>query len=385
MSEKRRDNKNRILKTGESQRKDLTYMYRYQDDCKKRRCVYAPTLEALREKEKQIQADLLCNISFDGRRITVGEMCDRYMAMRDHLSTYYKNNMRSFTNRIRQAPISRVSLFDVRASVAKQYMIDLRNSGLSYNTVRGIHGFLRSVFRAAIEDDLVIKNPFAFRLSRVIGEKDKKVQGLSVDEQAELLKYIASNRCFSKRYNDIIVLLHTGMRVGEMCAITKQDIDFERGTISVSKQLQRYTNGVVKITSPKTHAGTRILPMDDVTRKALLAILEKRKELKVEPIVDGYAGFVFLAHGGGVAKPQMYEALCRRIRKGFNNAHIMQIDLTPHVFRHTYCSNLVRGGIDAASLQYLMGHSHAQISFDVYTDKTFEDAENAYFQALASN
>ena len=98
MSEKRRDNKNRILKTGESQRKDLTYMYRYQDDRKKRRCVYAPTLEALREKEKQIQTDLLCNISFDGRRITVGEMCDRYMAMRDHLSTYYKNNMRSFTN-----------------------------------------------------------------------------------------------------------------------------------------------------------------------------------------------------------------------------------------------------------------------------------------------
>ena len=76
------------------------------------------------------------------------------------------------------------------------------------------------------------ENPFAFRLSRVIGEKDKKVQGLSMDEQAELLKYIASNKCFSKRYNDIIVLLHTGMRVGELCAITKQDIDFERGTIA---------------------------------------------------------------------------------------------------------------------------------------------------------
>lgn len=382
MSEKRRDHKKRILRIGESQRKDLTYMYRYQDASKKRRCVYANTLEALREKEEVIQQDLKNQIIFDGRRISVGEMCDRYIAQRPHVSTYYKNNMRSFTKRIKKSHIATMPVMSIKVSIAKQYMIDLRAEGLSYNTARSIHGFLRSVFKSAMEDELIHRNPFDFHLSQVIGKKDKPVSGLTPEAQTELLKYISGDKCFSKRYADLIVLLHTGLRVGELCAITKQDIDFEHRTLRVSKQLQRYTDGVVKITQPKTDAGDRFIPLDRAAQEAILSILSNRKPYKVEPMINGYAGFVFMTKQGNVAKPQMYEALCRRIERGFNNTHTMQIRLTPHVFRHTFCTNLVRGGIDPASLQYLMGHSKAQISLDVYTDKTFKAAETAYFQAI---
>ena len=58
MSEKRRDNKGRVLKDGESQRKNGTYDYRYTDIHKKRRCIYAKTLAELHRKESDIQRDL---------------------------------------------------------------------------------------------------------------------------------------------------------------------------------------------------------------------------------------------------------------------------------------------------------------------------------------
>lgn len=82
MPNKRKDNKGRLLRTGESQRKDLTYMYRYTDMRGKRQCVYADDLNKLREKEKKIQLDTLQGLDISGGGITVIEMVERYVCLR---------------------------------------------------------------------------------------------------------------------------------------------------------------------------------------------------------------------------------------------------------------------------------------------------------------
>ena len=82
MPNKRKDNKGRLLRTGESQRKDLTYMYRYTDMRGKRQCVYADDLNKLREKEKKIQLDTLQGLDISGGGITVLELVERYVGLR---------------------------------------------------------------------------------------------------------------------------------------------------------------------------------------------------------------------------------------------------------------------------------------------------------------
>ena len=79
---KRKDTRGRILKTGESQRKDLIYQYRYTDSCGKRHTVYAPTLEGLRKKEKEINRTEMDGASYHDGGITVVELLERYISLK---------------------------------------------------------------------------------------------------------------------------------------------------------------------------------------------------------------------------------------------------------------------------------------------------------------
>ena len=79
---KRKDNRGRILKTGESRRKDLIYQYRYTDSCGKRHTVYAPTLEELRKKEEEINRTEIDGASYHDGRITVVELLERYISLK---------------------------------------------------------------------------------------------------------------------------------------------------------------------------------------------------------------------------------------------------------------------------------------------------------------
>ena len=85
MSAKRKDKKGRVLRTGESQRKDLTYQYRYQDVTGKRRTVYAPTLEELRAKEDEINKAQDSGVDYNAGNVTVIELLERYISLKQGL------------------------------------------------------------------------------------------------------------------------------------------------------------------------------------------------------------------------------------------------------------------------------------------------------------
>ena len=383
MPNKRRDDKNRTLKTGESQRKDLTYMYRFTDTKGKRQCVYASTLEALRVKEAEIQKTLEKGLLYDGNTITVAELCERYLEQKVRAKTYSRQSQESILKRVKRSDIANIPISKIKMSMAKAYTLSLEEENIAYGTIRNTYLFLKAAFRFAYEDDILPKNPFDFKFSTLMPGKNIPRKGLPPDAQKELLKFIGGDRCFSKRLDDVIILIGTGLRIGEFCALTKDDIDFTKRIIHVDKQIQRYKGGVIKITEPKTDAGNRMIPMNDEVFEAMWRVVKRKSECKTETIIDGYTGFLFRNQDGNVALPHNYEAFCRRVQKTFNDTHTMQIQITPHVFRHTFCTNLVRAGVNLTSLQYLMGHSNADISLNVYTDKTFEDAEIAYKKAFA--
>ena len=105
-------------------------------------------------------------------------------------------------------------------------------------------------------------------------------------------------------------------------------------------------------------------------------ILANRVAPKVEPMVDGYAGFLFLDKNDRPMVALHWEKYLQHIVERYNKIYRIQMPkVTPHVCRHTFCSNMAKSGMNPKTLQYLMGHSDISVTMNVYTHIGFDDAE----------
>lgn len=91
----------------------------------------------------------------------------------------------------------------------------------------------------AVDDDLIRKNPFGFELASVIVNDSVTREAISRKQERELLRFIKEDKHFSRYYDGIYILFHTGLRISEFCGLTIQDIEFEEMRIKVDHQLQR--------------------------------------------------------------------------------------------------------------------------------------------------
>lgn len=106
------------------------------------------------------------------------------------------------------------------------------------------------------------------------------------------------------------------------------------------------------------------------------AIIEDRPDYKVGKVVDGYTGFLFLDKDGMPLVAMHWEHRFNHMVSRYNEIYKVQMpNITPHVCRHTYCSNMAKSGINPKTLQYLMGHSDIAVTLNVYTYVGLEDAE----------
>lgn len=379
---KRKDSRGRVLKPGEGERPNRTYEYRYTDTCGNRRRVYAKTLDKLREKESEIQ--IADGINISAGDATVCQLVGRYYNLRRNLKQNSRRAYATAINRIKASPFGERKIKTVRQSDAKAFLISLHDSGLKQNTIGVIHNILRPAFQMAVEDDAIRKNPFNFRIGDVIVNDAYERTSLSKEQQQRYLAFIREYGN-DNYYDDIEILLYTGLRVSELYGLTKSDIDFDKNRVSVNKQLCRTADKPYFITEPKTKSGVRLVPMTEGTREAFRRVLQKRAAPKVEMIIDGYAGFLFLDKNG---KPKVGSHLQNYMRfmqeKYFEKYGHTIPRVTPHVLRHTFCTNIQQAGLDVKSLQYCMGHSSASVTLDVYTHTSIESVEDA-FRKAASN
>ena len=238
MSEKRKDKKGRVFRSGEGQRPNKTYFYRYHRNGEtKWYYVYAPTLEELRQKEEVIQRDLLDGIDYAGGEITVAELVDRYINLRRGLK---ENSMRAYgsaINRIHTDPFGCRMIRSVRLSDGKGWFVSLHDKGLKQNTIGILQSVLRPAFEMAVDDDMIRKNPFKFKLSDVIPNDAYVRSALTKAQQERYLQFIRDHGK-DNYYDDIVILLGTGLRVSELYGLTKADIDFDRRCIHIHIFLQ---------------------------------------------------------------------------------------------------------------------------------------------------
>ena len=384
MSEKRKDKKGRIFRSGEGQRPNKTYFYRYHRNGDKKWCyVYAPTLEELRQKEEVIQRDLLDGIDYVGGEITVAELVDRYINLRRGLK---ENSMRAYgsaINRIHTDPFGSRMIRSVRLSDGKGWFVSLHDKGLKQNTIGILQSVLRPAFEMAVDDDMIRKNPFKFKLSDVVPKDAYVRDALTKEQQEKYLQFVQD--CGGNYYDDIVILLGTGLRVSELYGLTRADIDFDRRCIHVRRQLCRTAEKPYFVTPPKTKSGIRNVPMTDAVYMALMRVVKARTHPKAELLVDGHSGFLFLDKSGMPKVAMHLENYMRGLQARFEKAYGKPVPrITPHVLRHTFCTNVQQAGLDVKSLQYLMGHSNASVTLDVYTHTDYNVVKRAFDQAAAN-
>lgn len=133
----------------------------------------------------------------------------------------------------------------------------------------------------------------------------------------------------------------------------------------------------IHIETTKTNAGTRKIPMTDDVYEAFKAILEDRVAPAKERFVDGYAGFLFTDKDGLPVVSMHWQHRFNSMVNRYNQIYRVQMpNVTPHVCRHTYCSNMARAGMNPKTLQYLMGHSDISVTMNTYTHLGLDDAKD---------
>ena len=377
MSEKRKDNKGRILRSGESQRKDLTYQYRYTDPFGRRETVYSPDLKGLREKELEIEKMALKGGDYAAGNITVEELVQRYLGFKKGVRYNTKVGYKFVSNLISKQVFAKKKIRDVKVSDAQLWLLKLQNQdGYGHSSICTVRGVLKPAFQLAVNDDVLPKNPFDFPLVGLIKNDSSTHPVLSVEQEKEWMDFIKNSSTYSKYYDEFVVLLNTGLRVSEFCGLTKTDLDFENRRIRVDHQLLRERNGTYFIEYPKTKAGSRFVPMNDATYQSLQNILKNRPKLEEEMTIDGYTGFILIdsRRHPKVALHLINELRWAQARYNTLYPGNSMPKISPHVFRHTFCTRMATSGMDVKTLQYIMGHSDIGVTMNVYTHCDYDQA-----------
>lgn len=396
MSEKRRDSRGRILRNGEIQTSGGRYRYKYTDASGKPRYIYSWRLNkndhmpagkknelSLREKERLVEADIADQIVPGGGGMTVADIVRKYTSMRVNVRPSTKASYRTVISLLQNDEFGNRRIDKIKISDAKLWLIQLQENGRGFSTIRTIRGVLRPAFQMAADDGLVRKNPFSFGLSSVVYNDSIRREALTREQERKFLNFVKEDRHFCRYYDGIYILFNTGLRISEFTGLTKKDIDFKGMKINIDHQLQRYNHIGYKVAEPKTESGIRQVPMTKEVAECFRRIIKSRKKPKTEPVIDGYAGFLFLDKDGHPMVAMHWEKYFQHICEKYNKIYKVQMPkVTPHVCRHTFCSRMAAARMNPKTLQYIMGHSDIGVTLNTYTHLGFEEASMEMNEAV---
>lgn len=305
-------------------------------------------------------------------------------------STYYRNSqsLKVLSNsKIKNIQIQKISSTQIQDFV--DTLISYANS-----TIEKIFIILNEIFREALKRDYIIKNPM-INVERPKSEKiDKKVEAFSIEEQKLFLNALKTEKQYKNIYT---IAMYTGMRIGEILALQKDDIDFKEGVINIKRSLTKDTNGIAKLgDTTKTYNSIRTIP--------ITSLYEHELKESISNMILNINNLLFVQPNGKLYTPSNLNSIFKRIcvnanlyvvpyiikRKDKITGKVREIHsktsiCNQHMLRHTYATRCIESGISAEVLQKLLGHKDVQTTINTYTtifDKFKKEQVNKYVEYM---
>ena len=337
---------------------------------------------SLREKEQQIRKDIDDGINTMGGKITVCQLYEKKISQKKNVRYNTQKGQYYLKNILENDPLGARCIDTVKMSDGKEWAIRMSEKGYAYRTINNYKRSLKAAFYMAIQDDCIRKIPFDFKRSDVLEDNSGSKMILTPEQEKKMLAFMKEDKTYSKYYDEVVVLLETGLRISEFCGLT-MNIDMTNRIINVDHQLMKDSEIGYYIATPKTKNGIRQLPMTEKAYRAFQHILENRRKAQ-SVVIDGYRNFLFLNVKGLPKVAGDYKSMLKGMVKKYNKLHKDQLpNITPHSFRHTYCTNMANKGMNPNTLQYIMGHANITMTLGYYAHGTFRSAK-AEIERLAS-
>ena len=256
---------------------------------------------------------------------------------------------------------------DIHEEDVQQFVFKKLGEGLSQKSVKDILIVLKMVLRFGVKYNLIAHHQIDIRFPT---ERERQeVEVLSKANQRKIMEFVKSNFTFQNL--GIYICLSAGLRIGEVCALTWDDIDTEQGVIYVTKTIQRiyYIGGIerkteVIIDTPKSKNSIREIPMT----RDLLRIVKPLKK-----IVNG--SFYVLTNSSAPTEPRTYRNYYKRLMK--------QLDIPAlkfHGLRHSFATRCIESNCDYKTVSVLLGHSNISTTLNLYVHPNMEQKKRCVEQ-----
>ena len=359
-----------------------------------RKSVYGNTRKEVKEKITKALSEIQNKTYIEKNEITIAtlgkQIIDNKLNSNIITESTYSRSINTF-NHILHSDIADIPIQKITFNELQNFINSKKDYSSSY--IGKIYELLGSIFKEAIKRDIIIKNPLINVIKPKSLKQSKEVLALTIEEQKKF-----TNELKNDLYKNIfLIALHTGMRIGEILALTPEDIDLENKLIIIKNTLTKDKNGKVIIgNTTKTYESTRKIP--------ITIILEPILEDCLLNYIPNKNNLLFCHFNGSIIAPATinshFKKICKNAnicvvitkkRKGLDiNGEPKYVNLKTstvhtHMLRHTYATRCIEAGIPATVLQKLLGHKDISITINTYTtvfNKFKEDALNNYINYI---
>ena len=351
------DKRGRKLPKGIQQRYDgFEGRFMYQG---KRYLVHGATVTETQKTMTELKYKLEHGLYVAKEKITLDEWyktwLEEYKKYRVKMGTYI--SYEKYYQSVIKDRLGNKNLNDIRGEHIQRLYNDLVEDGYALSSIRIVSAVLNGCFQQAMRNGLVERNPV--KLAELPRQTEKKTrQAMTREQQALFMEYAEE----SYLYNFFAVMLRTGMRRGEMQGLKFSDIDRKQNVIHVRRTLKYIEGQGYMEDTPKTRTSTRDIPLTAATVQ-LLEAQRRYWDFKIEKM-DRY---LFCNEEGNPLSRERIQAEIDRTIKRIRAAGYDFPRITSHVFRHTFATRAIEGGMQPQVLKTILGHSSLAMTMDLYS------------------
>lgn len=342
-----------------------------------RKSVYGSTRKEVKEKMTKALADVQSNTFIEKNDITLKDLSLKM------IEEQFESNLMSEASYLRKIynykaleklPIANMKIQMLTISNINSSLALLKD--YSDSIISKVYGLISATLDKAVLLNIIPSNIFNLK-GAVVKPKSKKqtkiVDALTVDEQNLFMKQLNAN---NYKYKEIfIIALYTGMRIGEILALAKSDINMEKKTININKTLTKSKDDKIIVgNTTKTYAGLREIPFSDTLIPILNSLFLTNEN------------YLFLVNNKFIAPSTInshFKKICKdagikiiitqkktnRLDKNGNNIYVnlKTSEVNTHMLRHTFATRCIESGMSAIVLQKYLGHKDIETTLNTYT------------------